>query len=209
MVGGPEALDSFRMAEISSGGAPLKLSAALAELLVLGTLTANELIEVSRQSFSIDQFRERLDLDFAAFNASLAATGGTLDTYPELHASQVLNFVIENEISIIDALRNAVAPILTGFASAHDYARSKDEIRKIPADPAWLPVHRLVPDDLITDQVAKWLRAKGAHPLGSNEYDLEPVSQVRSVNVIAIAKFSASAAPIVRTWCAARGLSAA
>jgi hypothetical protein len=206
MVGGPEALDSFRAAEISSGGDPLELSTALAELLALGTLTANELIEVSRQSFSVDQFRERLDLDFAAFNASLAATGGTLDTYPELHASQVLNFVIENEISIIDALRNAVAPILTGFAPAPDYATSKDEIRKIPADSAWLPVHRSVPDDLITDQVAKWLEAKGAHPLGSNEYELEPVSKVRSVNSTAVAKFSALAAPIVRTWCVARGL---
>ena len=206
MIGGSEALDAFRAAEMSSGGDTQKLSAALANLLVSGMLKANELIEVSRQSLRVDQFREGLNLDFAAFNASLVATGADINSHPEIHAAQLLNYITENEISIIDALRNAVAPILGRFEAAPHYAQLKSDIRKIAADPSWLPNYKSVPDDLIAEQVANWLQRRAplrSVPTSTNWSWFWPfVQQI----LVQSRGCSASAAPLVRSWCAAHGV---
>ena len=197
---GPEALGDCDRLEVEHGADPARLIAELMPLITAASTDADALLKACRQSQSAAQFRELLDLDFARFNESLAATGSDPLTYPTVHASQLINYIVEHETSILEALRNAAAPALETFMPAFDYAQRRDGLRSMKAEPAWLTLYHFVPEVVLEVYVSQWLEGAGAPAIGANPHGLPDLASVRSANLPAIARFATAATPIVRAW---------
>lgn len=197
---GREALNDCDRLEAEHGADPSRLLAELMPLITAAATDADALLKACRQAQSSAQFRELLDLDFARFNESLAATGSEPLTYPAVHASQLLNHIVQHETSILEALRNAAAPMLATLAPAPDYAKRRDGLRSMKPDPAWLTLYHFVPDAVLEEHVARWLESAGAPAIGTNPHALPDLADVRSVNLPAIGRFATAATPIVRAW---------
>ena len=205
LVGGADALDAFERVELSVASEPNLLRVELERLLAPAEMSPDKVIDACRRSFTTENFREYLGFKLVAFNESLLATGSEPETYPRLHASQVLHYVVEHEVEIIEALRNTVAMKLEQLKAAPEYVGLRDEIRSIAPDAAWLSLYKSVPHEAIVAHVKAWLASVGAPPLGENPSGLPPLQAVRNANLAAVAKFAALAAPIIRTWCVLRG----
>ncbi len=197
---GPEALNDCHRLEAEHGADPARLLAELMPLITAASTNADALLKACRQAQSATQFRELLDLDFALFNESLIATGSEPLTYPAVHASQLLNHIVDHETSILEALRNAAAPTLDTFTPAPEYAQRRDDVRAMNTDPAWLTLYHFVPEFVLDDYVARWLESLGAPAAGANPHALPDLADVRSANLTAIGRFATAATPIVRAW---------
>lgn len=197
---GPEALNDCDRLEAEHGADPARLLAELMPLIIAATTDADALLKVCRQAQSTTQFSELLDFDFARFNESLAATGSDPLTYPAVHVSQLLYYIVEHETSILEALRNAVAPALATFSPAPGYAQRRDGLRSMRAEPAWLTRYHYVPEAVLEEHVARWLEDAGAPAIGANPHGLPDLADVRSANLSAIGRFATAATPIVRAW---------
>ena len=204
-LGGAEALDAFERVEVSVASDSNLLRIELERLLAPAGMSPDTVIDACRRSFTTENFREHLEFKLASFNESLIATGSEPETYPQLHANQVLHFVAEHEIEIIQALRNTVAKKLEQRKAAPEYVQLREEIRSIAPDPAWLLLYKRVPDDVVAGHVDAWLAQVGAPPLGENPSGLPSLQAVRKANLATVAKFAAVAAPLVRTWCVLHG----
>ena len=205
LVGGGDALDTFDRREAGAVGDPNLLRNALAPLLASAGMSPDTVIDACRRSFTTENFREHLGFTLAAFNKSLIATGSEPETYPELHVNQVLDFVMEHEVEIIQALRNTVAKKLERLEAAPEYVELRDNIRSIAPDPAWLLLHKNVPNEVVATHVKAWLAKVGAPPLGENPSGLPSLQAVRKANLVTVAKFAEVASPLVRTWCGLHG----
>ena len=204
LVGGADALNTFDR-EVGVVSEPNLLRIALAPLLASAEMSPDTIIDVCRRSFTTENFREHLGFTLADFNESLIATGSEPETYPQLHANQVLHFVTDHEVEIIQALRNKVANKLERREAAPEYVQLREEIRSLAPDPAWLLLYKRVPDDVVAGHVDAWLAQVGAPPLGENPSGLPSLQAVRKANLATVAKFAAVAAPLVRTWCVLHG----
>ena len=178
LIGGADAFGTFER-EVGAIGDPNLLRVVLAPLLAPGGMSADMVIDACRRSFRTENLREQLGFTLAAFNESLVATGSKPETYPELHANQVLHFVTENEVEIIQALRNKVAKKLERREAAPEYVQLRRDIRSIAPDPAWLPLYKNVPDEVVATHVKAWLAEAGAPPLGENPNGLPLLQTVR------------------------------
>lgn len=107
LTGGESAYLRWREGEIVALQDRATLRSHLADCLAETGIAADTVLEACKQSFSLEQLRERLDLDFAAFNFSLVETGSAPDTNVEGQTNQLGHYIAENEIAILDALRNA------------------------------------------------------------------------------------------------------
>lgn len=197
---GPKALNDCDRLEAEHGADPARLLAELMPLITAASTDADALLKACRQAQSPVQFRELLDLDFARFNESLAATGSDPLTYPAVHASQLLNYIVEHEASILEALRNAAAPTLEKFMPATDYPPRRDGLRSMKAEPSWLTLYHFVPEVVLEEHVSRWLEGAGAPAIGTNPHGLPDLADVRSANLSAIGRFASAATPIVRVW---------
>lgn len=197
---GQDALSNCDRLEAEHGADPARLLAELMPLITAAATDADALLKACRQAQSAAQFRELLDFDFARFNESLAATGSEPLIYPAVHASQLLNYIVEHETAILEALRNAAAPALAGFAPAPDYAQRRDGLRSMKPEPTWLTLYHFVPEAMLEDHVARWLESAGAPTIGANPYKLPELADVRSLNLPAISRFASAATPVVRAW---------
>ena len=204
-LGGAEALDAFERVEVSVASDSNLLRIELERLLAPAGMSPDTVIDACRRSFTTESFREHLEFKLASFNESLIATRSEPETYPQLHANQVLHFVAEHEIEIIQALRNTVAKKLEQRKAAPEYVQLREDIRSIAPDPAWLLLYKRVPDDVVAGHVDAWLAQVGAPPLGKNPSGLPSLQAVRKANLATVAKFAAVAAPLVRTWCVLHG----
>ena len=201
LLGGDDGLDTFDRVEVGVVSDPNELHIVLAPLLASAEMSPDTVIDACRRSFTTENFREHLGFTLAAFNKSLIATGSEPEEYPELHADQVLHFVADHEVEIIQALRNTVAKKLEQLEAAPEYVRLRGEIRSIAPDPAWLLLYKSVPHEVLASHVEAWLTQAGAPPLGENPNGLPPLQAVRKANLSAVANFAVVAAPLVRTWC--------
>src|SRR5205823_4058455 len=104
--GGPDALGACERLEVEHGADSAALMAALIPIIETTGMDPDAVLAACRQAQTAGQFRELLDFEFARFNESLLASGSEPLTYPVLHASQLLNHLVDNEVSILDALRN-------------------------------------------------------------------------------------------------------
>jgi hypothetical protein len=197
---GPKALNDCDRLEGEHSSDPARLLAELMPLITAASTDPDALLLACRQAQSAEQFREMLELDFARFNESLVATGSEPLTYPVIHASQLLNHIVEHEVSILEALRNAAAPTLQTFEPAPDYAKRRDGLRSLKPDPAWLTLYHYVPEVVLEELITNWLKGLGAPTIGANPHALPDLGDVRSANLTAISGFAAAATPIVRAW---------
>ncbi|MDB5580839.1 MAG: hypothetical protein JWR80_6015 [Bradyrhizobium sp.] len=202
MAGGMDAVDTFAAQEAGAVKDIARLRDLLSPWLQILGRDADTVLDACKNALSIGEFRELLALDFEALNLSLVAVGQKPDTYPDLHASLVANYVHENELAIIDALRSASAARLAQGDPDPAYAIARDAVHALAPDPDWLLRHREVPGDKIRDHIDAWLVGKGSPILGAATLALEPLEEVRRNNVGALRKLAAAANPLVRAWCA-------
>ncbi|MET3482773.1 DUF3883 domain-containing protein [Methylobacterium sp. 1973] len=195
---GAEALNDCDRLEAEHGADPDRLLAELMPLIRAAWKDPDALLKACRQAQSAAQFREILELDFARFNESLVATGSEPLTYPAVHSSQLLNHIVEHEMSILVALRNAAAPALETFVPAPEYAQRRDGLRSMKPDPAWLTLYHFVPEAVLAEHVAQRLESLGASAIGSNPHALPNLADVRTANLAAISRFATAATPVVR-----------
>lgn len=208
LASGDEGLAAFLQDEAGDPSDMAKLRNALAAPLATLGRGADQVIEACRHAFTIQAFRQQLELDFAGFNASLIAVGEAPETHADLHSARLLNYLAEHEVLIIEALRNGAAALLDLGHPAPDYATHRDRIRAVAPDSAWLVQYEIPPDDVLDQHLARWLAAVGAPALGANPARLAILQDVRAGNVALVGRVALAAAPLVRTWCAARGRSA-
>ncbi|QIO48174.1 DUF3883 domain-containing protein (plasmid) [Rhizobium leguminosarum bv. trifolii] len=197
---GAEALNECDRLEAEHGADPARLLVELMPLITAASEDPDSLLKACRQAQSAAQLREILELDFARFNESLVATGSEPLTYPAVHSSQLLNHIVEHEMYILEALRNAAAPSLETFVPAPYYAHRRDGVRLMKPDPVWLTLYHFVPEAVLEERVAQWLERLGAPAIGSNPHALPDLTDVRTANLPAIGRFAAAATPVVRAW---------
>lgn len=208
LTGGEGALETWLGGELGAAEDRAALVDLLRTCLPAGTLGPENVIEAVKLSFSIGELRERLAIDFAAFNASLVATGAEPDVDLEGQRRQLAYFVQDRRIAIGDALRSMVAPTVLGFAADERYKGAREGLSDVEPDPAWLLHFQRVPDDLLDQHVEKWLSARGAPPLGSNPHALEDVAAVRAANTLAVRQAGWAAQPLIRAWSVQNGVAA-
>ena len=172
--------------------------AALLPIIEATGIDPDAVLRACRQAQTAGQFRELLDFEFARFNESLLASGSEPLTYPTVHASQLLNHLVDNEVSILDALRNEAAPRLDRLEPAPEYAQRRDNLRSLTG-PDWLTRYHIVPDEALADRVTAWLTSLGTPQLGTNPHSLPTLSEVIH-NLRAIGRFAFASAPVVRAW---------
>ena len=131
LVGGADALDSFDRGIVGAVSDLDVLRTVLAPLLTPAGISSEAVIDACQRSFTTQDFREQLEFTLASFNESLIATGSEPETYPALHADQVLHYVTDHEVEMIQALRNRVAAKLDRREPAPEYVRLRDGIRSI------------------------------------------------------------------------------
>ena len=201
LVGGVDAVDTFDRGAVGAVSDPNQLRIVLAPLLEPGKISCETVIDACRRSFKTENFREHLGFTLASFNESLIATGSEPETYPKLHEKQILQYIVDHEVEIIQALRNKVADKLERRVAAPEYVQLRNEVRLIAPNGEWLLLHKDVPNEMIANHVEAWVAEVGAPPLGQNPNGLPSLQAVRKGNRTIIANFADVAAPLVRTWC--------
>ncbi len=161
---------------------------------------AKALLAICRTAIGPKDFRQGLKLGFRDFNASLIAVGADPDTYPDLHQSRLQVFLRENAIDIADCLRESCADRLAKMEPVEGYAATRDSLRELRPDPAWLDIFEEPPTAALVDHVNAWLADKHAPPLGCHD-GLEPLAEVREHNQLVVHRFQQKAMPLVRAWC--------
>lgn len=202
---GVEALAVFRSVEAEAIKAPDQLRAAIAPSVRQLKLEADAVLEVCKSSLTTGELRDRLGLDFEAFNRSLLAARERPDTYPELHASLLTNYIHDNEIEIVDALRAAFYPVIKNGEVAREYAQLREAFRSLPPDPDWELRYHEVPRDIIAERVDQWLAQHEAYRKGKKP-NLMPLDKLRQANADAVRKFTREAGPVIRAWCLKHGI---
>ena len=202
LLAGPAAVEAFdgETDEVLKDAALAGVT--LSRLLKDTPVEADDLLEICRTALGASDFRDGLALDFADFNTSLLALGLDPDTYPDLHSSQLKNFINERGIEISDCLRARYAKQLSNMHPVEDYASKRDRLRSVEPDPAWLLAFKEVPDDALAKHVNAWLAENGVPLLGSSVQDMSPLSAVREHNRVFLRSFAARAMSLVRAWCA-------
>ncbi len=178
------------------------LRAELSKLLPQTYIDVSELLVVCRTALGPGDFREGLGLDFAEFNKSLTAIGLEPETYPEQHSWCLENFLRQREIEITECLLLAYAENLKMMQPADGYAVTRDAIRTLKPDPAWLTRFKEPPDVELEAFVNAWLDLQGAPPLGDQNTKPSILVQVRDHNRKFLSDFIRRALPILRAWCA-------
>ncbi|MET3523965.1 sacsin N-terminal ATP-binding-like domain-containing protein [Mesorhizobium abyssinicae] len=200
LYGGEQALEKWLGGELAAMEDRTALIDLLRDCLSEGAVSPEGLVESVKQSFSTEELRERLALDFGKFNSSLVATGSAPDVNPEGQASQLAYFVDDRRIAIGVALRNMVAPAVLSFEPDERYKAAREELSDLRPDQDWLLRFQRVPDAQLEEYVETWLFAKGAPPMGSNPNGLEEIAAVRVANTKAVRHVGQAAQPLVRAW---------
>ncbi len=206
LAGGERALSAWLAGEAAALADRGALQTLLGQCLAGTALVAVDVLDACKLSFSTEQVRERLALDFAAFNISLADTGGVPDIDSEGQARQLTYHVAEHEIAILDALRAQAAPKLDAFVPDPDYARLRTAARQLKPEPAWAMLYHRIPDEVLAVWLTAWLAEIGAPPLGHTPAGLPSIATVREGNSPAVRKFAQKAAPLARSWAAMKAL---
>jgi hypothetical protein len=130
VVGDEAALKTWLEGELAATEDGAALIDLLRACLPEGAVSPESVVEAVKLSFSTGELRERLALDFAAFNASLMTTGSAPDVDLAGQTSQLAYFVEDYRIAIGDALRNMVAPTVLQFEPDERYkARARGIVR--------------------------------------------------------------------------------
>jgi Domain of unknown function (DUF3883) len=206
MAAGSDGVDAFALVEAEAVQDVGRLRAGLAPALGALGLDPDDVLEACKCSLTVAELRDALGLSFETLNRSLHAVGEKPDTYPDLHASLVANYVHEHEVAIIDALRAAHAAALGRHEPAPKYAKQREASRHLVPNADWLLAFRDVPDTCIAAHVDAWLSQCGAPALGSKSQNLQPLDEVRRENLAAVRLFVQTAEPLLKAWCAKNGV---
>ena len=178
------------------------LQVALSRLLEDSSVSAEKVVEICRTALGAGDFRKELKLDFAQFNASLAAVELEPETYPDIHTSSLESFVLEKQNEINECFRAAHADQLSDMQPVKNYSTERDSVLNLQPDPAWLTICIEPPEDFLIERVNVWLAEQSAPLLGCQGDGLEPLDEVRHWNQRFVHDFAKKAIPLVRAWCA-------
>ncbi len=174
----------------------------LSQLLKNSIVSADEVFNGCRAALKAADVRKSLGFEFNSFNNSLLALNLDPETYPNDHKLQLENFILENEVKIIDCLRTSCAIQLINIRPAKDYSDKRDRVRNLEPDPEWLVDFEVPPNKILIEFVDAWLANQKAPPLlGLQDNELEPLILVRENNQKLIQSFVKKALPLVQAWC--------
>lgn len=184
-------------------------------------VTPATLVRQAAAATSLAGLRDTLGIDFAEFNAALAALGADYEPIrnPQGHVVAMASYLARHRDGITDSLRatsmddfdRGVIP--SGYAAkAGQLAAAILRRTAAPAEwshpldpePAWLDLWELPPDAAMAERVAAWL-GTGAGPEAGSVGSLPPLAEVRSANARALAEFFARASMLLPLWAAKRG----
>ena len=177
------------------------LQGSLSHLLEGSSVSAEKVVEICRTALVAGDFRKELELDFADFNESLTAVGLEPETYPDLHASSIENFILEKQNEINECFRAAHASQLSSLQPIKSYAAKRDSVLALPPDPAWLTICIEPPEDFLIEHVNAWLTEQNAPTLGWQGDGLQPLNEVRNFNQKFVQEYAKRSIPLVRAWC--------
>ena len=206
LAGGTQAVDALTDQEAAAVQDIAVLREMLTPWLKELNLSGDAVLEACRSAINVGELQEILDLDFASFNRSLVRVGLEPVTYPDIHRNHMANFLRENEIRIIDALRVAHAGCFPIHQRAPTYIEARNSLRNIGPDPNWLLLYREPPEGVMAEKVEVWLQLYGARLVDGDMHGLDPVEEVRRSNGLAVRNFAATARPLVRAWCERAGV---
>ena len=200
-AGGQAAIDAFEEDEAAIVQDVSRLRSFLSLWLAPAQMDVERVLDACRTSLTISELREALGMDFAVLNHALVAVGEAPDTYPEVHAGQLVHFIRDNDRAILDCLRITHAGALARFEPAPGYSAARDALYELKTDPAWLIQFRDVPELILAAHVDAWLLSHRAPALAEGGAGLEPLDEVRDSNAAMTRKLVATATPLVRAWC--------
>ena len=206
LAGGTRAVDALTNQEAAAVQDIVVLREVLTPWLNSLNLSGDAVLEACRNALNVGDLQEMLHLDFVLFNRSLAQVGLGPISYPDIHRNQMVNFLRENEIRIINALRVAHAGPLSLKQQVPRYIEAREALRDIEPGPEWLPLYRELPEGVMTGKVDAWLQSYGAKLADGDMHGLDPVEEVRRSNGLAVKKFAATAQPLVWAWCGRAGV---
>ena len=208
MAGGRQAIDMLAEKEVAAVQDIDLLRETLSPWFERLNLSCDFVLKVCKSALSTTELRELLDLDFASFNQSLIEVGLEPDINHDIHDRCMVNFVHENEIRIIDALRVAHAGQLRCNKPAPTYFEARDMLRKILPNPDWLHLYKEPPEHLMVGEINAWLKDYGAQLNAADNHNLDPIDEVRESNRLTVSKFANKAHPLVLAWCGKAGVTA-
>ena len=168
-------------------------------------LPAADIVALARRPSPLDEIRDALGLDFAAFNNALSALGPPYAplTHPDLHDAAFATFAAQNHEAILDRLRERYRPVAERGLAIDRYVQGRNMEGLVP-DPAWLPARRVPSEAQMRARVAAWLRGHGASDDLGAPGALAPVGEIRAKANARLDSLVARAAPLVRAWCRTR-----
>ena len=166
---------------------------------------AGEILAACQAAADRGELRERLELDFARFNAALVATGEPPLKYPQLHEAAVREFIDCEKEQILGRIRTEFLDRWRGGLPLNEYVGVRDGLAALHPPAEWLDRFKFPPAEQIQGLVLDWLRDRGVHSLDTGS-SLLPLSDVRRKNRRFLDSFSDRVAPVVRAWAGVAGV---
>lgn len=170
-------------------------------------LPAPDVMALVRHAGPLAEIRDALGLDFATFNAALAALGPPYAplTHPDLHEAAFADFVASTASAMLDRLREYYRPLAEQGLPTDGYVSGRI-MDGLDPDPSWLPLCRIPSEEQMRAQVGEWLRSHGAADDLDAACTLPAVADMRSRARARLDLIVRRAGPLVHAWCRAHSV---
>ncbi len=169
--------------------------------------TAVDVVALLRRAGAVDEARDLLGLDFAAFNEALQWLGRPYAplTHPDLHEAAMAKFLAGRGEAVIERLRERYRTLVARGEDASGYASGR-RFDGLAPDGDWLTACRVPTLEQLQDCVCAWLAGHGAAADLDAPAVLPSVDAMRSAAATRLEDLVGAAAPLVRAWCRKHGV---
>jgi hypothetical protein len=175
------------------------LAAAVRDLPLPGDIAADVLLHEAVAAQTPYGLRDRLDIDFAAFNRTLQdlAPAYTPQLLRDDHHDAFEYFVAQQRSTILDRLRASRMDRFDRTEPQPDWP-SLRALPQLDPDEGWLLDHRTPPEELMRARVETWLTGRGAADRIDSQ--LPPLESVQQANRAFVVNWLPRAMAAVRAW---------
>lgn len=170
-------------------------------------LPANELLTLTRTCTTAAELRDVLGLDFQAFNEALNALGPPYAPFvhPDLHERAFSEYIRTHTDAVVDRLRERYLPQAVNGQDVTAYAKAR-HLDDLAPDPDWLARFVSPPEEEMRARIAGWLASHGADNDLERPGQLQPVRELRTLNVSALDRLVTVLARLMSAWCRRHGV---
>lgn len=158
------------------------------------------ILAAARESGSLGDLRDTLQLDFARFNAVLRDLG---DEYHPIHnesghVQALRHFVDRHHEDLLLRLRRRFIAAYQAHKPLDDYANAR-ELYALSPDPEWLDRYERPPEELLATHVDLWIDSFGEDPT-DHTGALLPIGELRHANREIVVATATLANTLVPAW---------